>query len=177
MRLTVIALLGVLSILAFSCKKDDPTDVAKVYRRQVYTYQFNSGQVIGKPAYYNRRVRLDSMRATVVLQEQPLNQTLITVTLFNGPGGAVFPVGVHRVDSSYWGYSAGPDARVFAKQMATKGLGSAVTDSFRSRYSFDFLTEEYNGFFTVKDPVAPDPEYRIDTTSSAVFPVFGTFAR
>lgn len=177
MRFTALALLGVLSVLAFSCKKDDATDSAKVYRRQVYNYRFNSGQVVGKPAYYNRRVRLDSMRAMMVLEEKPYNQTLITVSLYNAPGGQVFPVGVRRVDTTYWGYADDFDARVFAKQMAGKGPGSVLTDSVRSRYSFDYLTKEYDGYFIVQDVIAPDTTYRIDTTSSAVFPVFGTFAR
>ncbi len=177
MRFPFIALLGILSVLAFSCKKDDSADSAKVYRRQVYNYRFNSGQVLGKPAYYNRRVRLDSMRAMVVLEEQPYNQTLITVSLYNAPGGQVFPVGVRRVDSTYWGYADAFDVSVFAKKMTGKGLNSVVSDSNRSRYSYDFLTKEYDGYFLVKDVIAPDTALHIDTTSSAVFPIFGTFAR
>lgn len=177
MRLTVIALLGVLSLGAFSCKKDDPTEAAQVYRRQVYSYRFNSGQFVGKPPYYNKRVRLDSMRARVVLEERPEEKTLIIVSLYNAPEGQVFPVGVRRLDSTYWGYAANFDADVFSKEMGGKGLGSVITDSMQSPYSYDFLLNKYNGYFIVKDPVAPDPSFNLDTTSPALFPIFGTFAR
>ena len=69
------------------------------------------------------------------------------------------------------------DADVFAKNMAGNGKGGMVKDSVRSRYSFDYLTTKYDGYFVVKDPIAPDTSLNIDTFTSAIFPVFGTFAR
>lgn len=177
MRFTLSTLLAVLSVLAFSCKKDDPIDSGKVYRRQVYNYSFNKGQVVGKQAYYNRRTRLDSMRATVVLEEQPYDKTMIIVSLFNAPVRTAFPVGILQADTGSYGYETDFDPNLFARNMTGTGPGSVITDSARSRYSFDYLTTKYDGYFVVKDPIAPDTALHIDTFTSAMFPVFGTFAR
>ncbi|RYD51481.1 MAG: hypothetical protein EOP52_10850 [Sphingobacteriales bacterium] len=178
MRLSSLALLAALPVCLFSCTKDDVTESAPVYRHQVYNYSFNRGQVAGKPLYYNRRLRLDSMRAVLILDEKPDTATLITISLFNAPANETFPVGIHLAeDTARWGYRRTADSAIFARTMGGNGQGSVVTDTFRTRFSFDYLTKNYRGWLIVKDPVLPDTTLNIDTSSPAIFPVFGTFAR
>ncbi len=178
MRFTFSLLLALSSLALFSCEKSSPTNIATVYRHQVFNYSFNRGQVRGKPAYYKQRSGLDSMWARLTLDEMPLQQTRIEVALYNAPEGTGFPVNVRQVDTTYWGYDYAPDAAVFSTVMAGKGLGSMTVDTFLSLYSYDYLITKYDGYFVVQDPITPDTTSRqIDTFSSAVFPVFGTFAR
>lgn len=177
MRFTFSLLLALFSLALFSCEKEEPTNVAKVYRHQVYNYSFNKGQVRNKPQYYNQRVKLDSMWARLILDELPLQETRIAVELYNAPEGTDFPVNVRRVDSTYWGYEYAPDVSVFSRVMTGKGLGSVTVDTSRSLYDFDYLTKMYDGYFVVQDPITPDTTLGLDTFSPAVFPIFGTFAR
>lgn len=154
--LTASLMLLVFSIAFTSCEE-------KVELRETtYNYAFN--------ANYGG-THANSLTADVMLNEMEDGTTKITVTLNNAINGEEYPVHVHDADASQPnGYNPSPNAAILATMITASG--TTATTEVTSQKSYLELTNDYDGFFVVHDPLQA-----VDVTDPATFVVVDAFPK
>jgi len=137
-----------------------------------YSYAFNNGQVGEGTAYIGPHSR--NLMATVEFEETT-NGTDITVTLTNTVAGQTYMVHAHDAadpSSTPNGtpYDESPNGEVLLLMIHSHGTTASQT--FSSEKGFDWLIDDYEGFFVVHDPLQP-----ISTTDLGTYLVVGIFAQ
>jgi len=163
--LKVASIALVLSVAFTSCNKDKN-------RVEDFNYTVNTGQLNAAWAYAGDHA--SNVTADIKLEGQK-EGTMITVTINNSVNGETYNVHAHdaaEATSTPNGtpYNEAPNAGVFVKQIS--GNGSAASASFLSTMSVTELTETYEGFLVVHDPLQT-----MSTTDPTTFIILGSFAR
>ncbi len=167
----IISIILTLSILIFmnSCSDDDPLQM----RSAEYTYQFNNGQVVPTAPYAG--THNSDLDASLRLDELENGNTLITVTLTNTVNGATYRLHAHDAadpNSTPNGtpYSESPNTNIFVQTL--QGTGGSASVSQEAEMTFEALTNQYEGFFVVHDPLQ-----QINVVDISTYLIVGTFAR
>jgi len=155
----------VLIVLFTSCNKDKK-------RVENYSYSVNSGQLNSAWAYTGTHA--NTVSADLKLEGQK-DGTMITVTINNTVDGETYNVHAHDAADAAstpngTPYNETPNVDVFVKQIT--GNGASSSESFLTTMSVTELTETYEGFLVVHDPLQT-----MSTTDPATFIVLGSFAR
>jgi len=163
LKVTSIAL--VLSVAFTSCNKDKN-------RVEDFNYTVNTGQLNTAWAYAGDHA--NNVTASIKLEGQK-DGTLITVTINNSVNGETYNVHAHdaadaATTTNGTPYIEAPNADVFVKQIS--GNGSSASASFLSTMTVTELTETYEGFLVVHDPLQT-----MSTTDPTSFIILGSFAR
>jgi len=155
----------VLAIGVSSCNKDNK-------RVEDFSYSFNTGQVAAAYAYDGDHP--STLGATMQLVGEK-DGTMISVTLSNTVNGEMYNIHAHDAADAATTpngtpYDETPNAALFT-QMLT-GTGGAVTVSQKTTMTVTEITETYEGFFVVHDPLQP-----ITTVDPTTYVILGSFAR
>jgi hypothetical protein len=158
---------------ATSCKKEDDDMNNGPMRSMTYMYDFNNGQVVPTAAYEGKH--MDNLMATMKVEELADGGSRVTVTLQNTVNGAMYMAHAHdaadpTTTPNGTPYNEAPNSNVFNQMF--DGNGGTVSKSQNTNLSFDELTNNYNGFFVVHDPLQA-----ISTTNISTYLIVGTFAR
>lgn len=172
----VFAMLVATNFALTSCSSDD--DAGNVnepieLREVTFSYQFNNGQIVADAPYSGSHT--DNLMAEMKIEELMNEETRITVTLKNSIDGEVYPVHAHdAADPSTTPngtpYNETPNSDVFTAMM--EGTGGDASASRTTSMSFDMITEQYEAFFVVHDPLQT-----LSTTDLTTYVILGTFAR
>lgn len=165
--LVVMAIALVGSVTMSSCNKDDDMEMS------TFDYAFNTGQVGAGTAYDGTHPT--NFTAMMEVEELDDDRSRITVTLWNTINGEMYMIHAHdAADASTTPngtpYNESPNSAIFV-QMAT-GNGSTVEVSQEVDQSYDFIVNNYAGFFVVHDPTQA-----ISTVDLTTYLVVGSFAR
>lgn len=168
MKIKNILTLSLGLALAFgftSCNKDKD-------RVENYDYAFNTGQVAAVYAYEG--LHPDNLSAQIQLVGQK-EGTEITVTLNNTLVGEMYPCHAHDAADAAstpngTPYDETPNSGIFAQMI--EGNGGTVTATQTSTMSVTELTETYEGFFVVHDPLQD-----VNTADPTTYVILGSFAR
>ncbi len=144
-----------------------------------FDYAFNEGQLLGEVSTaYSAEGEGDHPRnlsAKLEIHEMDNGMARVTVTLENGIDGMEYPVHAHdAADPSTTPngtpYLESPNGDVFAGMISiANGSG---TKTMETTVNYDFLMNEYEGFFVVHDPTQD-----ISTTDLTTYLILGLFAR
>lgn len=156
-----------------SCKKETDTDDSGMMRSASYMYEFNNGQVVPTAAYEG--MHMDNLTATMKVEEKSSASVEISVTLENTVQGEMYMIHAHdaadpATTPNGTPYNETPNSEILV-QMVT-GNGGSVTVSQMVNKSYDYITNDYSGFFVVHDPLQ-----QISTTNISTYLIVGTFAR
>ena len=160
---TAIVLVMVLGLT--SCNKDKK-------RTENFSYSFNTGQVAAAFAYSG--THSSSLSADLKLEGQK-DGTMITVTLNNTVSGETYNIHAHDVaDASTTPngtpYNESPNTTVFVQQIM--GNGGSANASQLTTMTVTELTETYEGFFVVHDPLQT-----LSTVDPTTYVLLASFAR
>jgi hypothetical protein len=166
MKLKNILAVGlVLTVVFTSCNKDKK-------RVENFPYTFNSGQVAAAFAYEGTHA--DNLSVDLKLEGQK-DGTMITLTINNTIDGETYHTHAHDVADAATTpngtpYNETPNSDVWV-QMIT-GTGGAVSATQVTTMTVTELTETYEGFLVVHDPLQD-----LSTTDPTTYVVLGSFAR
>lgn len=158
-----------------ACKKEDDNDDNGDPQTQMemYSYEFNNGQVVASAAYDGPHS--DKLMAELKVESKSDGGATITVTLTNTVDGATYPVHAH--DAADPGttpngtpYDETPNGNLLVATI--DGNGGEASVSVETDMSFDEITNSYEGFFVVHDPLQT-----ISTVDISTYLAVGTFAR
>ena len=166
MKLKNILAVGlVLTVVFTSCNKDKK-------RVEDYSYAFNTGQVAATYSYEGPHAT--NLSADLKLEGQK-DGTMITLTLNNTIDGEVYHTHAH--DAADAGttpngtpYNETPNADVWVQMMT--GNGGAVSATQETTMTVTELTETYEGFLVVHDPLQD-----LTTVDPTTYVILGSFAR
>jgi len=170
----MIAAAAVTSITFTSCDKDDDPEPDNTMDMSMsYEYAFNNGALGEGTAYQGSHD--DDLMAKIDVMNNGDNAD-ITVTLYNTVDGSTYMVHAH--DAADPGstpngtpYNETPNSDVLVAMVEGNGGTASVTVTTNG-YSFMEITENYEGFFVVHDPLQT-----ISTTDLTTYLVVGSFAR
>ncbi|NOQ70532.1 MAG: hypothetical protein GQ574_00935 [Crocinitomix sp.] len=161
----IFALALVLSAVLTSCNKDKK-------RVEDFSYAFNTGQVVAAFAYDGTHA--DNLSVDLKLEGQK-DGTMITVTINNSISGETY--NVHAHDAADAGttpngtpYNETPNSGVFVQMIA--GTGAAASATQVTTMTVTELTETYEGFLVIHDPLQD-----MSTTDPTTYVILGSFAR
>jgi hypothetical protein len=143
------------------------------FKSQTFTYDFNVGQLV--PAFAYSGSHDSDITANIVVNELADNMTRIVISLNNTIEGEMYNTHAHDMadaGSTPNGtpYNESPNVNVFAGQIM--GNGSTASRSQISSMSYEEITNSYNGFLVVHDPLQP-----ISTIDPTTYVILGVFAR
>lgn len=175
-KITTLPLLALTLVLGItSCKKEEvePTPTTPSMMSMTYDYGFNNGQVVSSE-YYDG-MHADNLTATMMVEEISSTQTEITVTLNNTISGETYHIHAHdaadpATTPNGTPYNESANTEVFT-QMLT-GNGGSVSVSQTVDMTYAQITETYEGFLVVHDPLQA-----INTAEISTYIVVGSFAR
>lgn len=155
-----------------ACSDDDDSGMSPEMRSSMYTYAFNNGQVGEGTAYMGTHNR--DLMATMELNETS-GGTDITITLTNTVQGEMYMVHAHdAADPSTTPngtpYDESPNGDVLLLVM--EGNGGTASETFSSGESFDWIDNDYEGFFVVHDPLQD-----LSTDDLSTYLIVGNFAQ
>lgn len=168
----MVAAVAAVSLMAVSCQEDEPTPDDQNMMAS-YEYAFNNGELGAGSAYSGPHS--DDFMAKLDVTSNGENAD-ITVTLYNTVDGSTYMVHAHDAadpSSTPNGtpYNESPNSDVLVTMI--EGNGGTVTATVTTNgYSFAQITESYEGFFVVHDPLQS-----MSTTDLSTYLVVGTFAR
>lgn len=141
-------------------------------RMMSFDYAFNNGQVGDGTAYMGPHNR--DLTATVEFTETPTG-TDVTVRLTNTVSGEMYMVHAHdaadpATTPNGTPYDEAPNDEVL--NIMVHGNGGSVSQTFSSEMRFDWVINDYEGFFVVHDPLQD-----ISTTDLSTYLVVGIFAQ
>jgi hypothetical protein len=143
------------------------------YQSATFTYAFNTGQVDPSFAYSGNHPT--NLSAELTVKELANEQSRVSVVLKNTVAGETYPIHSHdqadpATTPNGTPYDETPNANVMVK-MAT-GNGSDVYVAQTSTLSFNEITNNYDGFFVVHDPLQP-----VTTVDPTTYVILGVTAR
>ena len=155
----------VLTVVLASCNKDKN-------RVEDFPYAFNTGQVSADYAYEGTHPTDLSVNLNLEGQKEG---TLITLTLNNSIDGEVYHTHAHdaadpTTTPNGTPYNETPNADVWVKMIT--GNGGSVSASQMTSMTVTELTETYEGFMVVHDPLQD-----ITTVDPTTYVILGSFAR
>ena len=179
---------GLFALLLFaaSCQHHEaPAPAKPVLRTASFTYTFNSGQLGNGTAYEGEHPQ--NLSAVLTIEEMNANRCRVKLLLNNVMEGKTYLVHTHNAADplttpNFTPYDESPNADILS--MAITGAGhshsghghriSHVTakGEQQSPFSFDYLTQQYDGFLVVHDPLKP-----LSTTDLKTYLVVNKFAR
>lgn len=162
---TILKLSLVLAIGLTSCNKDKK-------RVEDFPYAFNTGQVAA--AYTYSGTHPTNLSVDLKLEGQK-EGTMITLTINNSVNGEMYNTHAHDVADpattpNGTPYNETPNSSVWV-QMIT-GNGGSVSATQMTTMTVTELTETYEGFLVVHDPLQD-----MSTTDPTTYVVLGSFAR
>jgi hypothetical protein len=173
--------MALVSAVGFSACNDDPEpDMPPILPgMEAFDYAFNEGQLLDNPSTaYNGDGEGDHPRnlsAKLEINEMENGQAQVTIMLENAVNGLEYPVHVHdaadpATTPNGTPYNETPNGEIFAGMIAiSDGMGSQTMDT---EVDFDWLANEYEGFFVVHDPTQD-----LSTTNLTTYLVLGSFAQ
>ena len=164
---TSIIFLLFLSIGFTSCEKTPALQI------KTFNYTFNTGQL--SPSYAYSGTHPNSLSAELVLEEMANGTTKVTVNLKNAVNGQTYMIHSHDAMPSSstpnnTPYNEAPNSDVLAQALTISGTSGSVSQL--STMSIADLTNTYNGFFVIHDPMQ-----NISTSTPTSFVILGSFAR
>lgn len=164
-------LLAFSSISLFVSCSDD--DAAPEFQTVTYNYEMHNGQTVAAAPYGG--FHANSFNADMTLTEMENGNTMVTITLNNTVDGGTYHIHAHdaadpATTPNGTPYNEAPNADVF--QQMVVGDGGTVSISQESTMSYMELTETYEGFFVIHDPLQA-----VSTTDITTYLVVGGFAR
>ena len=138
-----------------------------------FSYDFNTGQLV--PSFAYDGTHPNNLQATIQVDELANNQSRVTVRLMNSMDGEVYHMHAHDMaDASttpnMTPYIESPNLDVFANMVTGNGGMTGATNI--SNMSYDMITNSYDGFFVVHDPLQD-----ITTIDPTTYVILGVFAR
>ncbi len=138
-----------------------------------FSYDFNGGQLVEAFAYLG--LHPSTLSAWIQVDELADDRSRITVRLDNTLDGEMYHTHAHDMaDPSTTPngtpYIESPNADVYATHIM--GNGGLAFDSQISSMSYDEITQNYDGFFVVHDPLQA-----ITTVDPTTYIILGVFAR
>jgi hypothetical protein len=178
-KLPIMALAAGLMFTA--CNKEEELDtdqnngntVDPVLKVETFNYNFNNGQVVSSAPYSG--MHMDNFSAQITVEELSSAEVEITVNLMNTVDGEMYMIHAHdAADPSTTPngtpYNETPNGNVFVQMLTGNGGEASVSQTVNM--SFTEITEDYEGFFVVHDPLQ-----QISTTDISTYLVVGSFAR
>lgn len=161
--------LGFTALFVSSCGDDDGTELAEAS----FVYEFHNGQTVAAAPYLG--LHEGNLDATMKLEELTSGNTMITVTLSNTVDGATYHMHAHDAADATTTpngtpYVETPNGDIFAQMLS--GTGGSASISQETTMTVEELTETYEGFFVVHDPLQD-----VSTTDISTYIVVGAFGR
>lgn len=174
-----VFLMAFLAVAFTSCNDDEMNPMPDMPGMESFNYAFNEGQLLGDAGTaYDGDGEGDHPRnlsARLDIEEMENGMARVTVTLENGVNGLEYPVHAHdAADPSTTPngtpYLESPNGDIFAGMISVSG--GTGTRTVETNVSYDFLINEYEGFFVVHDPTQA-----ISTTDLTTYLILGIFAQ
>lgn len=183
--LTSLAFLGIFFGFSSCQHHETPAPAAAVLRTATYTYAFNRGQLGDGTAYQGDHAT--NMTAVLTIEELSENRCRVKMLLNHAIEGTTYLVHAHdaaqpETTPNNTPYVESPNEAILS--LAITGVGHSHGKSGQrvvhitakgeqeSRFGFDYLTQVYDGFMVVHDPLQP-----VSTTNLQSFLVVNKFAR
>ena len=149
----------------------DQTD--KSFSDQTFNYDFNTGQIAAAFAYDGTHAA--NLSASINVVELDDNRSRVTVRIMNTLDEKIYHTHAHDVADptktpNGTPYNEMPNSDVFVA--AIQGNGGTSVKSIVSSKSYSEITNSYEGFFVIHDPLQA-----ISTTNPKSYVVLGSFAR
>ena len=162
---TILALSLALTVVFSSCNKDKK-------RVEEYSYAFNTGQVAAAFAYDGTHPTNLSVNLKLEGQKEG---TMITLTLNNTIDGKTYHTHAHDVADATTTpngtpYNETPNSGVWVQ--AITGTGGTASATQMTTMTVTELTETYEGFLVVHDPLQD-----LSTTDPTTYVILASFAR
>lgn len=168
--------------LIFSaCKKDDEPGMNEndgstddpTLMSEIFIYEFNNGQVVASAPYSG--MHLDNVTAQMKVQEVSASEVEITVSVTNTVDGETYMIHAHNAADpattpNGTPYDETPNGDVFSQMLTGNGGEASISQTVNMSYAD--ITENYEGFFVIHDPLQ-----QLSTTDISTYLVVGTFAR
>jgi hypothetical protein len=176
-KVSSLMILGLMFAGMQSCKKEEmpPAEDPEPdpMMSETYDYEFNNGQVVSSAAYNG--MHRDDFSASLMVEELSEESVKITVKLMNTLDGEMYMIHAHdaadpNTTPNGTPYNETPNAEVFVQMV--DGNGGTIEVSQTVDMTYTQITEQYEGFFVVHDPLQG-----ISTTDISTYLVVGSFAR
>lgn len=147
---------------------DDPTLMS-----ETFNYEFNNGQVVASAPYSG--MHMDNVTAQITVQEVSASEVEITVSVTNTVDDETYMIHAHNAADpattpNGTPYDETPNGDVFSQMLTGNGGEASISQTVSMSYAD--ITEDYEGFFVVHDPLQ-----QLSTTDISTYLVVGTFAR
>lgn len=183
--LSALTLLGLLFGFSSCHHQEAPAPTEAVLRTATYNYAFNRGQLGEGTAYQGAHAT--NMTAVLTIEELSENRCRVKMLLNHAIEGTTYLVHAHdaanqETTPNNTPYLESPNEAVLS--LAITGAGHSHGRSGQrvahitakgeqeSPFSFDYLTQLYDGFLVVHDPLQP-----LSTTNLQSYLVVNKFAR
>lgn len=138
-----------------------------------FNYDFNTGQLVASFAYTGTHP--NDLGATIQVDELADDRARVTVRLMNTLDGETYHMHAHdmadpNTTPNGTPYIESPNAEIYASMLI--GNGGMAGSTKISDMSYEFITNNYDGFFVVHDPLQD-----ITTVDPTTYVVLGVFAR
>lgn len=177
--------LFLLVILAACQHHEAPAPASPVLRTASFTYTFNTGQLGNGTAYEGEHPQ--NLTAVLTIEEMNANRCRVKLLLNNVVEGKTYLVHTHNAADptstpNFTPYDESPNADILS--LAITGAGHShgshghrlahtiAQGEQQSPFSFDYLTQQYDGFLVIHDPLKP-----LSTTDLKTYLVVNKFAR
>lgn len=171
--------LSVLSItvglVMASCNKDEEEmdEQDPVFMSSTYNYEFHNGQTVESAPYNGPH--MSNLSAKMMVEEISNSETKITITLQNTVDGEMYMIHAHdgadpANTPNGTPYDENPNDDVFNQHVTGNGGDVSVSQTVQMMYSD--ITDDYDGFLVVHDPLQ-----NISTTDISTYLIVGAFAR
>ena len=171
---SMLCYLLTIGFLFASCSSDDDTmqDPGDL-QQKTFMYEFHNGQAVPSAPYDG--IHPDNLMAEMTVEEMDNGQSMISVTVMNTIQGEMYMVHAHdaadpTTTPNGTPYNESPNVNLFV-QMA-EGNGGDVTVTQTTDMSFTEITEMYEGFFVIHDPLQ-----ELNTADVSTYLTVGAFAR
>lgn len=183
---TSTTLIGLLLLGFSSCQHHEaPAPTEAVLRTATFTYAFNRGQLGNAAAYEGDHP--STMTAVLTIEELSENRCRVKMLLNHAIEGTTYLVHAHDAANpentpNNTPYTESPNEAVLS--LAITGVGHShgrssqrvahitAKGEHESPFGFNYLTQLYDGFLVVHDPLQP-----LSTTNLRSFLVVNKFAR
>lgn len=140
---------------------------------ETFDYEFNNGQVVASAPYSG--MHMDNLSAQMTVQEVSASEVEITVSVMNTVDGETYMIHAHNAADpgttpNGTPYDETPNGDVFSQMLTGNGGEASISQTVSM--SFADITEDYEGFFVIHDPLQ-----QLSTTDISTYLVVGTFAR
>ncbi len=163
----------IISLAIFTLASCSDDDTNPTFEMTSFDYQIHNGQTVNSAAYAG--THSNDFNVNMELIELSSGNTQINLTLNNTMEGETYHIHAHdaadpATTPNGTPYNETPNGDIFAQMVV--GNGGSVSISQEASSSFTELTNDYEGFFVVHDPLQA-----ISTTDISTYLVVASFAR